>query len=85
MAKKIAAIVRLQVPPDRHDAGPAAAHALGRRGVNLAAFHRAFKTLTSDDARTAVPLVVTIYEDRSFALVIDTPSGDSIPEPAVVV
>jgi len=61
MAKKITAVVRLQIPAGRHDAGPVAAHALGRRGVNLAAFN------------------------RSFALVVDTPSGDAVREPAPTV
>lgn len=85
MAKKITAVVRLQIPTGRHDAGPVAAHALARRGVNLAAFNRAFMALTPDDGRAAIPVIVTVYEDRSFALVVDTPSGDAVLEPALTV
>lgn len=85
MAKKITALVRLQVPTDRHDAGPAAARALGRRGVNMTAFSRALQALKPDDGRTALPVVVTIYEDRSFSLVIDPPREAASREPAIAV
>jgi len=84
MAKKITALVRLQIAIDRHGAGPAETRALGRRGVNMAAFSRAFQALQPDDGTTAVPVIVTIYEDRSFALVVDSPRGHVSREPALV-
>lgn len=84
MAKKITALVRLQIPTDRHDAGPVETRALGRHGVNMTAFSRAFQALKPDDGRTAVPVIVTIYDDRSFALVIDSPLGHARREPALV-
>lgn len=84
MAKKITAVVRLQIPTERRDAGPAETRALGRRGVDMTAFNRAFQALKPDDGRTAVPVIVTIYADRSFALVIDSPRGHASHEPALV-
>lgn len=84
MAKKITAVVRLQIPTDRPDAGPAETRALGRRGVDMKAFSRAFEALKPDDGRTAVPVVVTVYDDRSFALVIASARGHESHEPALV-
>lgn len=84
MPKKITAVVRLQIPSDRPDAGPAETRALGRRGVDMTAFSRAFQALKPDDGRTAIPVTVTIYADRSFALVIDSPRRHAIHEPGLV-
>ena len=84
MAKKITAVVRLQIPSGRHHAGPVETRALGRRGVDMTAFSRAFQALKPDDGGTAVPVIVTVYADRSFALVIDAPRGHAIHEPALV-
>jgi ribosomal protein L11 len=83
MAKKISALVRLQIPTSRPDAGPAETHALGRRGVDMTAFSRVFQSRKPDDGRTAVPVVITVYEDRSFALVIDPPRCQASHEPSL--
>jgi len=83
MAKKITAIIRLRIPAGRHDGGPVAARALGRRGVNLEAFARAFRASSPRDDRSAIPLIVTVYEDTSFSLAFAPPQGASACEPAL--
>ncbi|MFM7035175.1 MAG: hypothetical protein ACKOYJ_08355 [Planctomycetia bacterium] len=84
MAKKIMAVVRLRIPTDRHHAGPAESRALGRRGVDMAAFSRAFQALKPDDGGSAVPVIVTIYDDRSFALVIGSHRDHASHEQALM-
>ena len=71
MAKKVVNLVRLQIPADQPDGGPAAARALGRHGINVAAFRRAFGVARPADSGCALSLIVTIYEDASFSMVVE--------------
>lgn len=85
MAKKVVTVVRLQVPAAQPDGGPAVARALGRHGINVAAFRRAFGVARPADSRRVLPVIVTVYEDASFSLVIE-PRRDAEPRaPAVAI
>lgn len=73
MAKKITAIVKLQLPAAKATAGPPVGSSLGPHGINLAAFVKDFNEKTASQAGLIVPVVMTIYQDRSFEFVLKTP------------
>lgn len=85
MAKKITALVRLQIPSCGHDGIPVAARSLGRRGINVTAFSNAFHAMKPRDGRHVFPVIVTVYEDKSFSLVIETAREADCHKPAVAV
>ena len=71
--KKVKAIVKLQLPAAKATPGPPVGSTLGPHGINLAGFTKEFNDKTSDKAGFIIPVVVTIYEDRSFTFVLKTP------------
>ena len=71
--KKVKAIVKLQLPAAKATPGPPVGSTLGPHGINLAGFTKEFNDKTSDKAGLVIPVVVTIYEDRSFTFVLKTP------------
>jgi large subunit ribosomal protein L11 len=73
MAKKITAITRLQLPAGQAADGSLMGQAMRRHGVNVAAFCNAFNAATASDIGLVIPVVVTIYEDRSFSFVVKNP------------
>ncbi len=74
MAKKIAAYVKLQVPAGGANPSPPVGPALGQHGVNIMEFCKAFNAQTqSQEAGLPVPVVVTVYADRSFTFITKTP------------
>jgi large subunit ribosomal protein L11 len=73
MAKKIIANVKLQVKGGQANPSPPIGPALGQHGVNIAEFCKAFNAKTQDQMGTVIPVVVTIYADRSFSFVTKTP------------
>lgn len=73
MAKKITGVSRLQLPAGKAADGPLVVRCLHRQGVNVAAFCNAFNAATAADIGLVIPVVVTIYEDRSFSFVIKDP------------
>jgi len=73
MAKKIIANVKLQVKGGQANPSPPIGPALGQHGVNIAEFCKAFNARTQDQAGTVIPVVITIYADRSFSFVTKTP------------
>lgn len=85
MAKKIIGLLRLQIPSGGHDAIPVAARALGRQGINVSAFFKAFHALKPLDERHVLPVIVTVYEDKSFSFVIETAREADCHKPAVAV
>ena len=85
MAKKITALVRLQIPSGGHDAIPVPARSLARRGINVTAFSHAFHALKPRDDRHVLPVIVTVYEDKSFSFVIETAREADCHKPAVAV
>ena len=73
MAKKINAIVKLQLPAGKATPGPPVGSSLGPHGINLGAFTKEFNDKTASQAGLIIPVVVTIYADRSFTFVLKTP------------
>ena len=73
MAKRIKAVLKLQLPGGKATAAPPVGPALGQHGVNIMAFCKDYNERTASDVGSIVPVEITIYEDRSFIFVTKTP------------
>jgi len=73
MAKKVSALVKFQIPAGKATPAPPVGPALGQHGVNLMGFCKEFNERTSKDAGLIIPVVITIYADKSFTFVTKTP------------
>lgn len=73
MAKKITAVVKLQLPAGKATPAPPVGSTLGPFGINLPGFTKEFNAKTADKAGLIIPVVVTIYQDRSFTFILKTP------------
>ena len=73
MAKKIMAFVKLQLPAGKATPQPPVGPALGQHGGNIAAFTKDFNERTKNDMGLIIPVVITIYADRSFSFITKTP------------
>ncbi len=78
MAKKIKAVVKLQIPAGKATPAPPVGPALGQYGVNIMAFCKEYNERTAAQTGLIVPVEVTIYEDRSFSFVIKTPPASDL-------
>ena len=73
MAKKVTAIVKLQLPAGKATPGPPVGSTLGPHGLNIPGFTKEFNAKTADQAGLIIPVVMTIYQDRSFTFILKTP------------
>lgn len=73
MAKKIMAFIKLQIPAGKANPSPPVGPALGQHGVNIMEFCKAFNAKTQSMGDTIVPVVITVYQDRSFSYITKTP------------
>lgn len=73
MAKKIAGQLKLQVPAGSATPSPPIGPALGQRGINIMEFVKAFNAKTADKVGMIIPVVITVYADRSFSFILKTP------------
>ena len=73
MAKKVIAQIKLQVPGGKANPSPPIGPALGQHGVNIMDFCKAFNARTAQDEGTIIPVVITVYADRTFTFVTKTP------------
>ncbi len=73
MAKKITAYIKLQIPAGKANPSPPVGPALGQHGVNIMEFCKAFNAKTQGLGDTIVPVVITVYQDRSFSYITKTP------------
>ena len=73
MAQKVTGYIKLQIPAAKATASPPVGPALGQHGVNIAQFIREFNDRTKDQAGFKIPVVITVYADRSFSFVTKTP------------
>ena len=73
MAKKVIGLVKLQIPAGQATPSPPVGPALGQHGVNIMEFCKAFNARTQADTGTIIPVVITIYADRSFTFITKTP------------
>jgi len=73
MAKKITAYIKLQVPAGKANPAPPIGPALGQHGVNIMEFCKAFNAKTANIGDMNIPVVITVYADRSFTFITKTP------------
>lgn len=73
MAKKVIKLVKLQVPAGKANPAPPVGPALGQAGVNIMGFCKEFNARTQDQAGLIIPVVISVYEDRSFTFITKTP------------
>ncbi|ACL03622.1 MULTISPECIES: 50S ribosomal protein L11 [Desulfatibacillum] len=73
MAKKVLAMVKLQVQAGKANPSPPIGPALGQHGVNIMEFCKAFNARTADQEGMVIPVVLTVYQDRSFSFITKTP------------
>ena len=73
MAKKIEGYIKLQIPAGKATPAPPVGPALGQHGVNIVEFTKQFNAKTADMGDTVVPVVITVYADRSFSFITKTP------------
>ncbi len=73
MAKKVNAIIKLQIPGGQANPAPPVGPALGQHGVNIMEFCKAFNARTKDANGMIIPAVITVYSDRSFTFITKTP------------
>ncbi|MFZ0449978.1 MAG: 50S ribosomal protein L11 [Desulfatiglandaceae bacterium] len=85
MAKKIIGSVKLQVKGGQANPSPPIGPALGQHGVNIAEFCKAYNARTQDQQGTIIPVVITIYADRSFSFVTKTPPASVLLKQAAKV
>lgn len=83
MAKKINAIVKLQLPAGKATPGPPVGSSLGPHGINIAGFTKEFNEKTASQAGLIIPVVITIYQDRSFDFVLKTPPAAVLIKKAI--
>ena len=73
MAQKVTAIVKLQLPAGKATPGPPVGSTLGPHGINIPGFTKEFNAKTQDQVGLIIPVVMTIYQDRSFTFILKTP------------
>lgn len=73
MAKKIMGQIKLQIPAGKANPAPPVGPALGQRGVNIMEFCKAFNAATQNMGDMVIPVIITVYEDRSFTFITKTP------------
>ena len=73
MAKRVTAMVKLQIPAGKANPAPPVGPALGQHGVNIMGFCKEFNERTKNEAGMIIPAEITIYEDRSFTFILKTP------------
>jgi large subunit ribosomal protein L11 len=78
MAKKIRAVIKLQLPAGQATPAPPVGPALGQHGANIMAFCKEYNEKTSSQAGSIVPVEITVFEDRSFVFILKTPPASDL-------
>lgn len=73
MAKKVIGLIKLQIPAGKATPAPPVGPALGQHGVNIMGFCKEFNAKTANDAGMIIPVVITVYQDRSYSFITKTP------------
>ncbi len=73
MAKKVVGQIKLQIPGGQANPAPPVGPALGQRGVNIMEFCKAFNARTQDQKGVVIPVIITVFSDRSFTFITKTP------------
>lgn len=83
MAKKVVAIVKLQIPAGKANPAPPVGPALGQHGVNIMAFCKDYNARTANQAGSIIPVEITVYDDRSFTFITKTPPTSDLIKKAL--
>ncbi|GEN48281.1 50S ribosomal protein L11 [Ligilactobacillus pobuzihii] len=83
MAKKVTNVVKLQIPAGKATPAPPVGPALGQAGINIMGFTKEFNARTADQEGMLIPVVISVYEDRSFDFVTKTPPAAVLLKKAV--
>lgn len=78
MAKKVIGYIKLQIPAGQANPSPPVGPALGQHGVNIMEFCKAFNAKTQDQKGYIIPVVITVYQDRSFSFITKTPPASTL-------
>ena len=78
MAKKVTGYIKLQIPAGKATPAPPVGPALGQHGVNIVQFTKEFNARTADKGDLIIPVVITVYADRSFSFVTKTPPAEGL-------
>ena len=78
MAKKVTGFIKLQVPAGKANPSPPVGPALGQHGVNIMAFCKEFNAKTQDQIGMKIPVVITVYQDKSFSFITKTPPASTL-------
>ncbi len=78
MAKKITGIIRLQLPAGAANPAPPVGPALGAQGVNIMAFCKDFNARTKEQAGLIIPVVISVYQDKSFTFILKSPPASTL-------
>ena len=78
MAKKVAALIKLQIPAGQANPAPPVGPALGQRGVNIMEFCKAFNARTQAGGGILTPVIITVFEDKSFNFITKTPPASTL-------
>src|SRR3979490_729763 len=73
MAKKVTGMIKLQIPAGKANPAPPVGPALGQHGVNIMEFCKQFNARTQGQGDTIIPIIITVYQDRSFTFITKTP------------
>ena len=85
MAKKVMALIKLQVTAGKANPSPPIGPALGQHGVNIMDFCKAFNARTANDEGMIIPVVITVYQDRSFSFITKTPPASILLKKAAAI
>jgi large subunit ribosomal protein L11 len=83
MAKKISSTIKLQIPAGEANPAPPVGPALGQHGVNIMEFCKAFNGQTESKKGTIIPVIITVYEDKSFTFITKTPPAAVLIKKAI--
>lgn len=78
MAKKVVGLIKLQIPGGQANPAPPVGPALGQHGVNIMEFCKTFNARTKDQPGMTIPVVITVYQDRSFTFITKTPTATDL-------
>ena len=85
MAKKVMALIKLQIPAGKANPSPPIGPALGQHGVNIMDFCKQYNAQTANQAGNIIPVVISVYEDRSFSFITKTPPTSQLIKKAAKV
>jgi large subunit ribosomal protein L11 len=85
MAKKEMGLIKLQIPAGQANPAPPVGPALGQHGVNIMEFCKAFNAATQKEAGMIIPVVITVYQDRSFSFITKSPPASALLKKAAAV